>query len=130
MSFKDALLALCVIIIWGLNFIAMKLGLDDMPPFLLGGLRFLLVFFPAILFVPPPRLAFKWLIAYSLASFGQFALLFYAMSMGMPSGVASLVLQSQVIFTVLLGVVFFKERLQSAQIIGGGCGSIRHGPAC
>ena len=48
MSVKDMLLALCVVIIWGLNFVVIKIGLNGMPPFLLAGLRISLVAFPAV----------------------------------------------------------------------------------
>ena len=48
MSLKDMFVALCVVIIWGVNFVVIKVGLSDMPPFLLAGLRFLLVAVPAI----------------------------------------------------------------------------------
>ncbi|GAB7200774.1 hypothetical protein OS31_30620 [Dickeya oryzae] len=99
MTIKDRLLALCVVVVWGVNFVVMKIGLHDMPPFLLAGLRFLLVALPAILLVPRPALPLRWLAAYGMTiSFGQFAFLFCAIKMGMPVGMASLVLQSQAFF--------------------------------
>jgi O-acetylserine/cysteine efflux transporter len=88
----------------------------DVPPLLLGALRFLLVALPAVFFVPRPRIPLRWLLAYGLTiSFGQFALLFSAMRVGMPAGVASLVLQSQMIFTLLFGAVLLGERWQRHQ---------------
>ncbi len=113
MTIKDRLLALCVVVVWGVNFVVMKMGLHDMPPFLLAGLRFLLVVLPAILVVPRPALPLRWLAAYGMTiSFGQFAFLFCAIKMGMPVGMASLVLQSQAFFTLMLGAWWLGERLQ------------------
>ena len=107
MSPKDLLLALVVIIVWGLNFVVIKIGLHDMPPMLLGALRFMLAAFPAILFIRRPQIPLRWLLAYGLTiSLGQFAFLFYAMSVGMPAGLASLVLQSQAFFTLLFAALF------------------------
>lgn len=113
MSIKDMLLALCVVVVWGVNFVIIKVGLQDMPPFLLAGLRFVLVAFPAILFIKPPKIQLKWLVAYGLTiSFGQFAFLFLAIKLGMPAGIASLVIQAQVIFTILLGALMLSEQLK------------------
>lgn len=119
MSPKDLLLALVVIIVWGLNFVVIKVGLHDMPPMLLGALRFMLAAFPAILFVKRPQIPLRWLLLYGLTiSLGQFAFLFYAMSVGMPAGLASLVLQSQAFFTLLFAALFLGERLRMANLFG------------
>lgn len=48
MTRKDGLLALLVVVVWGLNFVVIKLGLHNMPPLMLAGLRFMLVAFPAL----------------------------------------------------------------------------------
>jgi drug/metabolite transporter (DMT)-like permease len=63
---KDLLLALVVIIVWGMNFVVIKIGLDDMPPMLLGALRFLLAAFPAVLFIKRPQIPLRWLLAAGL----------------------------------------------------------------
>lgn len=119
MSPKDLLLALVVIVVWGMNFVVIKVGLEEMPPLLLGALRFLLAAFPAILFIKRPQIPLRWLLAYGLTiSFGQFALLFSAMSLGMPAGLASLVLQSQAFFTLLFAVLLLGERLHRANLFG------------
>ncbi|SFP14846.1 EamA family transporter [Pseudomonas borbori] len=119
MSPKDLLLALVVIIVWGLNFVVIKVGLDDMPPMLLGALRFMLAAFPAILFIRRPQIPLRWLLLYGLTiSLGQFAFLFYAMSVGMPAGLASLVLQSQAFFTLLFAALFLGERLRATNLLG------------
>lgn len=119
MSPKDLLLALVVIIVWGMNFVVIRVGLDNIPPMLLGGLRFLLAAFPAILFIKRPQMPLRWLVAYGATiSLGQFAFLFSAMKVGMPAGLASLVLQSQAFFTLFFAVFFLGERLRLANLIG------------
>ncbi len=119
MTRKDGLLAMLVVVVWGLNFVVIKMGLHNMPPLMLAGLRFLLVAFPALLFVARPKIPFRLLAAYGLTiSFGQFAFLFCAIKFGMPAGLASLVLQAQAFFTIILGVFVFQERLQTKQIAG------------
>ncbi len=57
MSRKDGVLALLVVVVWGLNFVVIKVGLHNMPPLMLAGLRFMLVAFPAIFFVARPKLS-------------------------------------------------------------------------
>jgi O-acetylserine/cysteine efflux transporter len=112
-------IALIVILLWGLNFVVIKVGLKEVPPFLLGALRFLLVAFPAILFLPRPKVALKWLLAYAMTiSLGQFAFLFSAMSVGMPAGLASLVLQAQAFFTVGLSALVFGDKLRASNVSG------------
>ncbi|ELY5828343.1 O-acetylserine/cysteine exporter [Cronobacter turicensis] len=119
MTRKDGLLALLVVLAWGLNFVVIKVGLHAMPPLLLAGLRFLLVAFPALLFIARPKVPFRLLLGYGLTiSFGQFAFLFTAIKFGMPAGLASLVLQAQAFFTIVLGVFAFRERLQAKQLTG------------
>ncbi|HEX4502623.1 MAG TPA: O-acetylserine/cysteine exporter [Scandinavium sp.] len=119
MTRKDGLLALLVVIVWGLNFVVIKLGLHNMPPLMLAGLRFMLVAFPAIFFVARPKIPLTLLLGYGLTiSFGQFAFLFCAIKFGMPAGLASLVLQAQAFFTIILGAFVFGERLQGKQLAG------------
>lgn len=118
MSAKDTLLALCVILVWGLNFVVIKVGVTGMPPFLLAGIRFVLISFPLIFFVKPPKVNWKMLILYGMSiSFGQFSLLFLAIKLGMPSGIASLVVQAQAFFTILLGK-FLGEKIRWFNITG------------
>lgn len=119
MTRKDGLLALLVVVVWGINFVVIKVGLHNMPPLLLAGLRFLLVAFPAVFFVARPKVPLRLLLGYGLTiSFGQFAFLFCAINVGMPAGLASLVLQAQAFFTIILGAFVFGERLQGKQIAG------------
>jgi O-acetylserine/cysteine efflux transporter len=116
---RHIITALIVIFLWGMNFVVIKIGLQGVPPFLLGALRFVLVAFPAILFLPRPQVPFKWLLAYALTiSLGQFAFLFSAMAVGMPAGLASLVLQAQAFFTVGLSALVFGDKLRASNLLG------------
>ena len=119
MTTRDRLLGLTVVVLWGLNFIAIRVGLDHFPPFFFAALRFAVMAVPVVLFVKFPRVQMRWFLLYAVGfGFGQFAFLFLAMNLGMPTGLASLVLQTSAPFTVLLGVFFLRERLVPAQILG------------
>ena len=118
MTLKDTCLALVIIIVWGLNFVVISVGLQGIPPLLMGGLRFLLVAVIGCWFVARPQVPLKWFIAYALSlSFAQFAFLFLAMSLGMPAGLASLVLQSQVLFTLVFAFWALKEPIKVSQLV-------------
>ncbi|QEY24137.1 EamA family transporter [Neisseria animalis] len=118
MTVKDGLIALFVIVAWGINFLFMKLPLMEISPILLGFLRFVFLLFPVILFVKVPKCDYRWLIFYGLAiSFGQFSLMFLAIHQGMPTSLAALVHQAQVFFTVILASVFFKEKIRVWHVI-------------
>ncbi|QGZ60722.1 EamA family transporter [Paraburkholderia acidisoli] len=119
MSPKDLLLALVVVLAWGVNFVVIKVGLHGVPPLLLGALRFTLAAFPAVLFVKRPKMPLRWLLAYGATiSFGQFAFLFTAMYVGMPAGLASVVLQAQAFFTLVFAAMFLHERFRAQNVIG------------
>ena len=97
MSKKDLILTLLVAIIWGANFTVIKLGLEGVPSLLLVAIRFALTAFPAVFFLQRPNVPWSYWLAYGLfAGVGQFGCLFYAMEIGMPAGIASIVIQSQV----------------------------------
>jgi O-acetylserine/cysteine efflux transporter len=119
MPIADLLQALVVVLVWGVNFVVIKWGVADVPPLLLGAMRFTLAAFPALLFIRKPALPWRWLAAYGLTmGVGQFALLFTAIKLGMPAGLASVVLQSQAFFTLLIAAAWLGERWQPAQLLG------------
>lgn len=119
MPLKDVLAALIVISAWGVNFVIIKLGLTEIPPLLLGALRFSLVAFPAVFFIKPPALPWTTVLWYGLTiSLGQFVFLFTALNVGMPAGLASLVLQAQAFFTVLLAAIVWREGIQRHNVLG------------
>lgn len=119
MTNRDRLLGLTVAVLWGLNFLAIRVGLDHFPPFFFAGIRFLVIAVPVVLFVRRPNVPLKWLLLYGLGfGFLQFAFLFAAMKAGMPTGLASLVLQSSAPFTVILGALLLRENVSRRQILG------------
>ena len=119
MNIKDGLLMVLVIVVWGINFLFMKIALNDVPPMILGMLRFLLVIFPAIFWLKPPQTAWYWLVLYGLAiSFGQFGLMFTALNLGLPTGLAALMLQMQVFFTVLIAGILLREPVLVHHLLG------------
>lgn len=120
-------LALTIMVMgfWGTNFVAVRFGLDVVPPALLSSLRFLLVSLPLVFFLPRPRVPLRLLALYALLAFTlQFTLLFAAMHVGMPTGLASLVIQSQVFFTLLLTMLLEGERPLANQLFGTALGGI------
>ncbi|MDF2592169.1 MAG: O-acetylserine/cysteine exporter [Clostridia bacterium] len=119
MSRRDIGIGLIVVVLWGLNFIAIKLGLGNMPPLLLATMRFIVLCLPAIFFLPRPPVAWRWLIALGLTlNVGQFTFLFWGMKLGMPAGLSSLIHQSQAFFTLLIAVLFIGERLHWNNLMG------------
>ncbi|MBS0482619.1 MAG: EamA family transporter [Proteobacteria bacterium] len=111
------LLALAVTAVWGTNFVVIKAALAHLPPLTLALLRFTLAFFPLALFVPRPRVSWGNLAAYGvLIGAGQFGLLFTAMRADITPGLASLVVQSQVFFTILMAMRLNGERMAPYQI--------------
>lgn len=119
MNLKDYLLILLVIGIWGVNFLFMKFALNEIPPMVLGMLRFFCVVFPAVFLLKRPPVPWYVLAAYGLTiSFGQFALMFTALDWGLPTGLAALMLQVQVFFTVLIAGIVLREPVLAHHLLG------------
>ena len=115
----DIPLALIVVVIWGLNFIVINIGLQDLPPILFVALRFVVAALPLAFFVARPAVPFRLLAGYALFQFAaQFTLLFYGLQFGFPPGLASLVIQLQAFFTIGFGVLLLGERPRPSQLLG------------
>lgn len=118
MSFFHLLLLLSVIAIWGFNFVAVKTGLDGIPPIFLCFARFLFCL-PALFFIARPRVPFRNIAAYSFVMFVlQFSLLFIAMRSGITAGLASILLQFQAFFAMAFAVFFMGETYHLKQLVG------------
>jgi len=118
LSLRDALLAIAVTAVWGSNFVVIYIGLEHLPPLLFAALRFTFALFPAVLFLKRPAVPLRNLAAYGLfVGAGQFGLLYTAMHGLITPGLASLVVQTQVFFTVILAAVISRERLRPYQMI-------------
>jgi O-acetylserine/cysteine efflux transporter len=114
-STRDLVSALFVVLIWGTNFVAMKVGLRDLTPFQMGAGRYVFAVLPLILFVRPPKLPVKWIVLYGLfQGVGQFGLLFLSLRIGMSASLASVILQTQVFFTAFFGFALLHERASRA----------------
>ena len=119
MPLRHSLLAELVMVIWGTNFLAIDVGVDDVPPVLFLAIRFVVVLVPAIFLVPRPAVPMKDVLVVGLfLSLGQFALMYTAIWLDMPPGLASLVLQAQVVLTVLFASVALRERPTPPQLVG------------
>jgi O-acetylserine/cysteine efflux transporter len=116
LSLRHFLLALAVVAVWGSNFVVIKLALAHMPPLLFATLRFMVVVLPMVLLLPRPAVPWRNLAAYGLLiGVGQFGLLFVAMNGHISPGLASLVIQVQVFFTIGLALLMAGETLQRVQ---------------
>ncbi|GAB3862216.1 EamA family transporter [Nocardioides maradonensis] len=119
MSRRDCLLATLVAAIWGVNFVVIDWGMGAVPPLVFVAIRFTAVLVPAVLLIPKPDLPWRTIVGVgAFMSLGQFAFLYVAMDRGMPPGFAGLVLQAQVVLTILIAAVVLKERPTAAQAIG------------
>lgn len=116
---RHLLVALLTVAVWGVNFTFVKIALRDFPPFTLAAARFFLVAFPAVFFLPRPKVKIGMLAGYSATIFVlQFAFLFTGMRAGMSAGLSSMILQTQVFFTIGLSAIFLGERPNAVKLLG------------
>jgi O-acetylserine/cysteine efflux transporter len=119
MPLRHALLAVAVAATWGLNFVVIDVGLEQVPPLVLCALRFALVGVPLAFFVARPAVPWRLIVGIGVAlGVVKFGLLFMSMDVGMPAGLASVVLQAQAPFTLLLAALLAGERPTRAQSTG------------
>lgn len=122
---RELLAALAVVLIWGSNFVVMKAAMRDFTPFQLGAARYLFAVLPLVLLVRPPRLAWHWVVLYGLfQGLGQFGFLFCALRAGMTASLASVLMQTQVFFTALLGFLLLRERPAPPLLAGLGLAAL------
>ncbi len=115
-SSRDLAMAGIVVFIWGMNFVVMKFGLREFTPFQLAAARFALAAFPLMLFVKRPAISLKLLLVYGLLQgVGQFGFLFTALKVGMTASLASVIMQTQVFFTAVMGVWLLGEKISPTQ---------------
>lgn len=119
MTSRDTLSAIVSALFFGLAFIAIKIGLRETTPLLLTALRFVFAALPAVFFIKPPKASFGLTTLYGLSiGVGQFGVLFVAIGLGMPVGLASLVIQLQVFITIFLAWAALGEKPRPAQLTG------------
>ena len=111
-------LALAVVAVWGTNFVVINGALRHLPPLLFASLRFFFVAFPAVFFLKRPVVPWTRLATYGiLIGLGQFGLLYIAMSGQISPGLASLLMQTQVFFTIGLSMIMSGERVRRFQVV-------------
>jgi O-acetylserine/cysteine efflux transporter len=122
---RDLALILAVVALWGFSFVAIKVGLREIPPFALAALRFSFAAVPLVFFIKRPRTPWRYIVGYGFTiGVCQFGLLFLGMKLGMPAGLSSLVIQLQVFFTVGLAIAFLGDRLHKEDLIGAAIATI------
>ena len=115
---RHLLLAVAVVAVWGTNFPIIKVALAHLPPLLLATLRFALAALPALWLIRRPKASWGNLAAYGLLiGVGQFGLLFISMTRYISPGLASLVVQVQVFFTIGLAMAMTGERVRGFQVL-------------
>ena len=116
---RDIIIALSVAAIYGLSFVAIQFAIDDIPPLLATAYRYVLTALPLIFFVKRPKVSWALLAAFGVAQGTiMFGLIFTAIDWGVPGGLASLIVQLQVFFTILFSAILFQERPKRHQLIG------------
>jgi O-acetylserine/cysteine efflux transporter len=116
---RDLALVIGIVALLGFSFVPIKVGLKEIPPLAFVALRFFFAAVPLVFFVKPPRMPVPYVIAYGFAiGVCQFGLLFLGMTLGMPAGLSSLVIQLQVFFTIGLGMLFLGDRVRRDNAVG------------
>ena len=124
-NLRDSLRAAMVTTIWGINFLVIGWGMEGVPPLLFAAIRFTVVLLPAVFLVPRPDAPWPKILAVgTFMSLGQFAFLYSSMHAGMPPGIAALVLQAQVILTVVFAAGVLRERPSRRQAVGVAVGTV------
>ncbi|MBN1314818.1 MAG: EamA family transporter [Anaerolineales bacterium] len=119
MKVRDVIAAVLVTMIWGFNFVAIQVGLGELPPLFFNGIRFLFAAFPAILFVGRGGIEWRWIISIGIfLGVLTFGLLYIGMAAGMPAGLSSVVMQIQVVFTLILSAILLKDTPSTGQVMG------------
>ncbi|MFY1692491.1 EamA family transporter [Plantactinospora sp. WMMB782] len=119
MRFAHRMQAVLVAALWGVNFVVIEVGLRDLPPLVLTALRFVAAALPLVFLLPRPTARLRYVLGYGLVlGVFKFGVLFVAIDAGMPPGLASLVLQTQALVSVLLATAFLGERPSGTQLAG------------
>ncbi len=119
MNIKHVLMALSIVVLWGLNFVALKIAVLSLPPIFLAGLRFFLISIPWIFFVEKPKVSKRQFFTLPITlGVLQYSLLYYGMSTGLSAGLSAVILQTQSFFTVIMSSILMKEKLRLNETFG------------
>lgn len=114
-----SLLAIACTAIWGLNFVITKIGLEELPPIFFTCLRYTVIAIPCAFFIRRGELSWDLIIkvGVSLGVF-MFTLAFIGIKLGVSAGLTSLLMQTQIIYIIILSSILLKDRPKLPQIIG------------
>ena len=113
------IIIVAVTCLWGFNYSVIKAGVDNIDPFILTGLRFTFAAFPAVLFVRKPDVKWRYLALYGITfGVGLWGMMSMSIYSGLSAGTASLILEFSVFISVLMGIAFLKERINTSLKIG------------
>ncbi len=119
MNARDAAITISVMAIWGVNFSMIRLGVSETNPLLVAAMRFVCAVVPLIFFIPRPQVPWRYLLAYGLVfGTGIWGMASCSITFGLSSGMASVLLQTDVITSVLVGVWLYKESLGKRMLAG------------
>ena len=119
MNAKHVVMAFFIVVLWGLNFVALKIAVLSLPPIFLAGFRVLLISIPWIFFVEKPKVSKRQFITLPITlGVLQYSLLYYGMSTGLSAGLSAVILQTQSFFTVIMSTILIKEKLRLNEILG------------
>ena len=119
MNAKHVVMAFFIVVLWGLNFVALKIAVLSLPPIFLAGLRFLLISIPWIFFVEKPKVSKRQFITLPITlGVLQYSLLYYGMSTGLSAGLSAVILLTQSFFTVIMSTILIKEKPRLNEILG------------
>ena len=119
MTIPHIFLAIGVTALWGLSFVVMRDLIDYLPPLLAASTRVAAAALPLLVLFRPPRIAWYWTLSLGLSQgVVQQSLIFFGLEFGVPAGLASLVIQVQVLFTTGLAYLILRERPRWSQYVG------------
>lgn len=114
-----------IVVVWGINFVIMKWGLQSLTPFQLGAMRYICAAFPLVLFIKPPKVHWRWVVLFGLLQgVGQFGFLFTALKVGMTASLASVILQTQVFLTAVWTWVLVRDKPGRPLVAGMGIAAL------
>ena len=118
MSLPHLAMALAIAIVWGVNFVFMKVALETLPPFFFAFLRFAFAAFPLVFFYRRPAVPWRLIGLYATTQFAlQYAFLFVGLKLGMPAGLSSAVIQLQAFFTIGLAIAMLGDVPRRGQLV-------------
>lgn len=110
MPLIGVLAALITVTLWGMNFIAVKVAITDVPPLFVSGMRFVILTILLSPFLKIPKGHFRGILEYAMImGIGHFCVMFVSLQF-IEISTGGIVLQLGTPFIVLLAWLMLKER--------------------